>query len=261
MESTVHYFRSNALFLVVLIASLTGHVSLKWLRLAAALEPQMAQLESGRNSVSVQLIAEAAAEVQPPEPLPVERFVPEPTEVPHSEVSVVRSVPEEFLPTVQPSEHAEPLTDAIPPPQMQRREVAQPAQAEVHPPAPRIPRRSAASTVTLADAQVEVPETVISQQSSGSEVPPSFAARPLPPYPSNLLLRRIEGVVALRVTIDPQGRVKQAAIHSSSGYAEMDESALRTVGRWTFTPARRAGMPIEKTVIVPVRFKIRNAGS
>ena len=95
-------------------------------------------------------------------------------------------------------------------------------------------------------------------QSSGAEVPPSFVSRPLPQYPEHLLLQRIEGVVRLVVTVQRDGRVASARVYRTSGYPEMDESALRTVRQWIFTPARRGQIAVEDTVIVPVRFQIRS---
>ena len=47
-------------------------------------------------------------------------------------------------------------------------------------------------------------------------------------------------------------------IRQSSGYGMLDTSAAETVReRWRFVPARRNGVPVESTVTVPIRFRIR----
>jgi protein TonB len=109
----------------------------------------------------------------------------------------------------------------------------------------------------MENADIEIPHTVMSEQSAGAEVAPSFVSRPLPAYPADLLLRRIEGTVQLLVTIGADGRVADATLYRSSGYAAMDQSTLETIHRWTFSPARRGNTPIAKRAIVPIDFTIQ----
>jgi protein TonB len=138
-----------------------------------------------------------------------------------------------------------------------------PERAEPEPQRPdahRSPRRTVRRVpdrdIELAEAEIEIPHTIQSKQAAGDEVPPSFVSRPLPTYPADLLLRRIEGTVELLVTIGADGHVAKAELHRSSGYAAMDRSALKTIYRWTFTPARRGDAPIAKRAIVPIDFTI-----
>jgi periplasmic protein TonB len=264
MESTTRYLRTNALFLALLAASLAGHVSLKWVKLATAVEPRLGELESGRTSVRVHLVAEtpapAAPDIEPMEPLPESLG---PLDLPTPNVQEIlpdqRIVSRETIDVDPAREGREPVASSVPPPLENRDLAPAPQTAPVLPPVVEraVERRPTRHTVRPSDVEVEVPLTVVSEEFSGSEVPPSFVSRPLPPYPQSLLLRGIEGTVHLLVTIDRTGRVTQAEVHQSSGYAEMDDSALRTVRQWIFTPARRGRTAIEKTVIVPVQFTIR----
>ncbi len=267
MGTSRRYFHSDSLFALVLAASLVGHVSLRWLHLATAVEPQLPQSESGRTSVSVQWIAEAPPEPAEPleriEPLPLEHpdIVPTP-DVQAPDTPLVReSLPTEMIEMELRRTGPAPLAAVVVPrPRLARR----PQATESAPASPRgsredrtVPRRPSREKIKPKESTVEVPETLVSRESSGSDVPPAFVSRPLPVYPETLLLQGIEGVVRLMVTVKRDGRVASAKVYSSSGYTEMDNSALRTVQSWVFSPARRGGIPVEKTVIVPIRFKIR----
>jgi protein TonB len=64
--------------------------------------------------------------------------------------------------------------------------------------------------------------------------------------------------VLLEVVVRPDGRAASVAVRQSSGHRMLDDSAAETVRtRWRFVPARRGGTPVESTVTVPIRFRIR----
>jgi protein TonB len=64
--------------------------------------------------------------------------------------------------------------------------------------------------------------------------------------------------VLLEVVVRPDGRAARVSVRESSGYPMLDTSAASTVRtRWRFIPARRGGVPVESTVTVPIRFRIR----
>lgn len=86
----------------------------------------------------------------------------------------------------------------------------------------------------------------------------NYLDNPKPPYPS--ISRRMgeEGVVQLRVSVDASGNVQQIEIHRGSGYPRLDQSALQTVRRWRFVPARQGNQPVSSWVIVPIQFSLRS---
>ena len=57
-------------------------------------------------------------------------------------------------------------------------------------------------------------------------MPPTFARRPEPIYPPDLLLSGVEGSVQLLVHVGSNGKPLSVNIHRSSGYRQMDQSAL-----------------------------------
>jgi len=92
-------------------------------------------------------------------------------------------------------------------------------------------------------------------------VQPRFDAdylfNPKPPYPA--LSRRMgeEGRVVLRVQVRADGSAGEVQVHASSGSPRLDQSALDTVRRWKFVPARRGDEAIAASVLVPIVFSLK----
>ena len=78
-----------------------------------------------------------------------------------------------------------------------------------------------------------------------------------PIYPAEAYRLQQQGEVVLRARIGKSGSVLSLKVKDSSGYDALDQSALRTVRKWRFEPARWNGIPVELTIDVPVRFRIR----
>src|SRR5436190_7906838 len=87
---------------------------------------------------------------------------------------------------------------------------------------------------------------------------PSEIHNPFPAYPPELLARRIQATVVLRLKIAADGSVADAAVHRSSGYESMDRAALVGVKSWKFKPAMKNGKPVETIVRKPIAFEIRD---
>ncbi|MDR3443906.1 MULTISPECIES: energy transducer TonB [unclassified Dyella] len=68
------------------------------------------------------------------------------------------------------------------------------------------------------------------------ETQPMLTPVEMPPLAASWLQRTAfaSGRVVLQLTVDGDGRVDHAAVGESSGNAELDERALRTVARWRF---------------------------
>jgi protein TonB len=84
-----------------------------------------------------------------------------------------------------------------------------------------------------------------------------YLDNPKPPYPP--LSRRMgeQGRVVLRVHVTPDGAAGEVLLASSSGSPRLDESALATVRRWKFVPARRGTDAVAAWVLIPIAFTLK----
>jgi len=78
-------------------------------------------------------------------------------------------------------------------------------------------------------------------------------------YPASAVAAGEEGTVLVDVEVDAKGQARHARIHQSSGYADLDAAALRSMTRWSFRPATRDGEPTMQRVVVPVTFQLKDA--
>ena len=77
-----------------------------------------------------------------------------------------------------------------------------------------------------------------------------------PPYPQVARERGWEGTVVLRLTINTNGMVEKVETRTSSGHAELDESAMQSVKTWRFDPAKDGEFPVSTVVDLPIRFNL-----
>jgi TonB family protein len=82
---------------------------------------------------------------------------------------------------------------------------------------------------------------------------PTYRAEPT--YTDKARLVRHQGKTVLRVVVNAQGDIEQAAIVRPLGLG-LDQSALRTIRAWKFKPATRKGQPVPARVMVEVSFKL-----
>jgi TonB family protein len=86
-------------------------------------------------------------------------------------------------------------------------------------------------------------------------LPPTIVESTTAPYTETALASRIEGTVVLMVLVRRDGSVGAASV-SEGLEATLDDSALRTVKDWKFSPAMRAGKTVEVVLEVEVSFKL-----
>ena len=145
------------------------------------------------------------------------------------------------------------------------RPVQQPVQLLAAPeesPAPPTATVPPAPTFVAPLPPIQAPWTPPAPPAPVQTVQPRFDAdyllNPKPPYPA--LSRRMgeEGRVVLRVHVRADGTVGDVQLHASSGSARLDQSALDTVRRWKFVPARRGDEAVAAWVLVPISFSLRS---
>ncbi len=138
-----------------------------------------------------------------------------------------------------------------PPPVQQPTQLA----AAVDSPAPVAATVPPAPTIAAAPAPAaSAPAAVPSQPRFDAD----YLDNPKPPYPA--ISRRLseQGRVVLRVHVDADGRPADVQLHVSSGSSRLDQSALDTVRRWKFAPAKLGKEPIAAWVLVPIAFTLKD---
>lgn len=134
-------------------------------------------------------------------------------------------------------------------------------QPKFHVPQPEI---SIADNSESNSAPIAVASPVASASESVAAVPavvqPVFDAdylnNPSPSYPPLSRRMREQGVVYLRVLVSSDGVADQVELKKSSGSVRLDESALCTVKKWRFVPARRGSQTVAAWVVVPIAFSL-----
>jgi protein TonB len=77
-------------------------------------------------------------------------------------------------------------------------------------------------------------------------------------YPAAARQRRIQGVVALRCLLEPDGTISTALVTGSLDTEfGLDDEALKAVRQWRFDPARVDGKPVAVVIVVTVPFPPR----
>jgi protein TonB len=78
--------------------------------------------------------------------------------------------------------------------------------------------------------------------------------RPSPVYPRVSERRGEQGRVVVRVLISAQGAVLNVSVRSSSGYARLDESALKAARSARFKPYTENGTAYQAMADIPFDF-------
>jgi len=90
---------------------------------------------------------------------------------------------------------------------------------------------------------------------------PLYRENPPPGYPAMAREQGYEGVVLVKAEVLTNGRVGQAVIRKSSGYAILDEAAVNAVKTWKFEPAKKSGIPYKTWAELPIKFVISDRNS
>jgi protein TonB len=98
--------------------------------------------------------------------------------------------------------------------------------------------------------KVDMPSTAIS--------PPGYSENFPPVYPRIARRMGYEGKVILIATISEAGVLIEVIVKDSSGHPVLDKAAVNAVRKWKFTPAIRDGLPVEGTLEIPIRFKLKS---
>ena len=76
---------------------------------------------------------------------------------------------------------------------------------------------------------------------------------PDPPYSEEARKAKYEGTVALKITVDAQGAVRDVQVVKPLGLG-LDEKAIETVRTWKFKPGTKNGIPVTVWALVEFTF-------
>jgi len=94
--------------------------------------------------------------------------------------------------------------------------------------------------------------------SAFSNAYPLYRENPSPGYPEMARQQGYEGVVLVAAEILADGRVGRAVISKSSGYAILDQTAIKAVMAWKFEPAKKSGIPYKTWAELPIKFVLND---
>lgn len=188
--------------------------------------------------VVIELIKPPVEKPKPPEPPKVIKpkippIVQKPKPVVQQPIKQVQPKPQ---PVVQPVPVPEPLVEPL-------REVVKEAVPVAEPVKPAPP---------------PTPAPVKQEPITEAKGYAGYLNNPAPEYPELALDRGWQGQVILRIKVQASGKPDTVQVKKGTGYKVLDDAAVRTVKRWTFSPALQGSTPIEGWVDVPLEFRLPN---
>jgi len=183
----------------------------------------------------------------------------------HIEFSTAAPVPSATAaPVAAPA--TQPVTPPTPPP-------LRPAPSKPVAPTPTPPEPTAATSAAPTPSAPTDPEPrITAPAASGRDaniLPSTLSAdadytaaelhNPKPIYPFTAVRQGLQGRVLLLVEVQADGRAGRVSIDQSSGHAILDASAMNTVRRWRFIPARKDGVFYAQSIRVPIDFNLQSS--
>jgi TonB family protein len=78
-----------------------------------------------------------------------------------------------------------------------------------------------------------------------------------PVYPRAAFEKRQEGTVKMQFTVGANGKLVGSAVVKSSGFRELDQSALQALIHCRFKPAYREGKPVQAAFFMEYRWQLQ----
>ena len=192
--------------------------------------PDVVSVTPGKQQLVTRFLPLVIEPVPPPIP---PTLTPPPDaliNVSESDVAMVTDDPQPFadealpVPATPSVSQVEPLPNPTPP--------------LPEPPANPLPREDTLSPPAdplTTPTQPAAPATPMTEP-GGETVEPTTLVNPAPRYPRSAIRRGLEGVVWLRVLLNADGRPTHVELDTTSGFAVLDQAALRTVrDDWRFS--------------------------
>ncbi len=175
---------------------------------------------------------------------PSARQTPPPVEPPPPEPEKPKPKPKK-KPKPKPAPKPEPLPEAPPSERAITQEETPPEEDTAPPPPPPPVTSPTAEENDSLGAPVTPPREDAHQLNN-----------PRPAYPALSRRLREQGTVLLEILILPDGTVGEVKIKESSGFKRLDDTAMKAVKQWKYTPAQRGQEPIAYWYLQPLEFSL-----
>ena len=94
-------------------------------------------------------------------------------------------------------------------------------------------------------------------QQARLDAPPKPKRNIKPDYPKGARQRGEQGDVVLEIRVNAEGTVDDVKVATSSGFAELDEAAVKAAKAARFSPARSGRDPVSSTARLKLQFKLK----
>lgn len=163
-----------------------------------------------------------------------------------------------LAPTPPPAESAPPAIALEEVTSMQAPVVTIAPMVAVDVPTPATPAPAAISPVaSTAPAALPGPARPAPVVADGGDLSSRMIAADPPRYPHESRRKKEQGTVVLSVLLATDGSVADISIADSSGFARLDEAALKAVRRWRWSPTIRDGAAVMVKGLVEIPFILR----
>ena len=89
------------------------------------------------------------------------------------------------------------------------------------------------------------------------DAPPKPKRNIRPDYPKGARQRGEQGDVVLEIRVSAEGTVDDVKVATSSGFAELDEAAVKAARAAKFSPARSGHAPVASTARLKLQFQLK----
>jgi|SRR5579863_138383 len=89
----------------------------------------------------------------------------------------------------------------------------------------------------------------------GRTTPPHAIYSPGPDYPEKARKAKVQGVVAIKLTVSPDGTTKDIQLVKRLR-SDLDANAVDAVRTWKFEPATKDGNPVAVSINIDVAFRL-----
>lgn len=180
------------------------------------------------REVAPVMMVDIIAPAEPPKPVPPPPPAPRPRQLAPAPAPIIAAAP---TPTPAPPAFVTPPPTPAPP---------QPVNVAPAPPAPPAP--------------APTPMAQVIKQVAPSAV--RYLKEPVLNFPLMSKRAREQGTVVLRITVDVNGRLKDAWVQKSSGFERLDQQALQDMRSARFAPQMEDGKPVEWQTLAPLAYDL-----